>query len=270
MEVNQLEEEIKTPIVSDEKASDQVTRTTLNPISIDEGAKGLELLCNQKVVQIGESLSLAESRNNEIKDARVNGVWSNFDPKKMTAINRKLEFIEEQTPLSMLLMVIFKVFGVEKCFSMDEVKKVPIWVQLPKLKLQYWNKKTLSRITSLIGTPIEMDEMLRNRAGYTRVIVEVTISHTLATEIWFEDEFGIIQVQKVRCEWLPVKCQQCKGFGHEMAHCRKIVIKVWKPAERKQAPPEMVGQEHQKDQLLDIRTRAPLWILGMAVHQKGD
>ncbi|CAI9115501.1 OLC1v1016414C1 [Oldenlandia corymbosa var. corymbosa] len=85
-------------------------------------------------------------------------------------------------------------------FKLEDVELVPVWVQLPKLQVKYWSARTLSRITSVLGKPLEMDEVttMRNRAAFARVLVEMKISDHMLDAIWFEDENGILQEQKVK------------------------------------------------------------------------
>ncbi|CAI9115630.1 OLC1v1016590C1 [Oldenlandia corymbosa var. corymbosa] len=107
---------------------------------------------------------------------------------------------------------------------------IPVWMQFPKLQLRYWTSRILSRIASLLGNPLEMDEMttMGNRTGYSRVLAEMKINETMPEEVWFDDENGVVQQQKVKYEWNPVKCLNCKGYGHESTVYRKPQAKAWK------------------------------------------
>ncbi|XP_062118480.1 uncharacterized protein LOC133832113 [Humulus lupulus] len=62
---------------------------------------------------------------------------------------------------------------------------------------------------------------------YARVLVEMEITDDPPFIIHFFNELGQIQEQFVEYEWLPIKCQNCKGFGHNSAECKKSDTKVW-------------------------------------------
>ncbi|XP_062089589.1 uncharacterized protein LOC133796123 [Humulus lupulus] len=45
--------------------------------------------------------------------------------------------------------------------------------------------------------------------------------------IYFVNEKGQVQEQFVENEWLPIKCNNCKGYGHNMAECKHHGPKIW-------------------------------------------
>ncbi|CAI9105887.1 OLC1v1004911C1 [Oldenlandia corymbosa var. corymbosa] len=107
---------------------------------------------------------------------------------------------------------------------MEDIKRVSVWIQLPRLPLRYWTGTILSRMISTIGKLIEMDDMTTQRmhTGFARILVEMEIQDTVSKEIWYKDEMGSLQEQEIRYEWKPVKCGMCKGFGHEANTCRAL------------------------------------------------
>ncbi|CAI9089973.1 OLC1v1024631C1 [Oldenlandia corymbosa var. corymbosa] len=151
--------------------------------------------------------------------------------------------------------LIVKDWSVEEGFKLEDVKMVPVWVQFSKLQLRYWTAKTLSRIPSVLGKPLELDELTatRNRAAFARILVEMPIRDHMPDAVWFEDENGILQEQKIKYEWLPVKCGNCAGYGHEIAACRKPVQKTWK--ERNSPSPKQL-EEHDGTKTAKTKTVA--------------
>ncbi|CAI9108433.1 OLC1v1008017C1 [Oldenlandia corymbosa var. corymbosa] len=117
--------------------------------------------------------------------------------------------------------------------KINEIKTVPVWIQLPKLPLRYCSESILSKLASMIVKPIEMNDMTVNkqRTAFARVLVEVDIRDTVKESIWCEDEHGELKEQQVRYEWKPMKCLNCKGFGHTTKDCRLPVVKDWKKKE---------------------------------------
>ncbi|CAI9090377.1 OLC1v1025140C1 [Oldenlandia corymbosa var. corymbosa] len=189
-DVEQPEEETVTAMASSDKSSPKrVSSPNSNLLSIDEQSRGLELLCNQKIIQIGETSSLKVGTGEEA-GARVSNVWEKGESTLKERMSRKLAFIEPQQVNDKMIAKIDR----------DEIKE-------------------------------KMDEMTlrRDRAGFARVLVEMEISGKMPEEIWFEDEDGILQEQKVRYEWQPVQCDKCKGYGHETTYCRKPTVQAWSP-----------------------------------------
>ncbi|XP_062089269.1 uncharacterized protein LOC133795830 [Humulus lupulus] len=109
------------------------------------------------------------------------------------------------------------------------VRSVPLWIRLPNLGLQYWGKKCLSALVSIIGKPIMVDKFTKDRSmiRYARVLVEMEITDDPPFIIYFVNESGQVQEKFVEYEWLPIKCNNCKGFGHNLADCKKNGSKGW-------------------------------------------
>ncbi|XP_062074115.1 uncharacterized protein LOC133778258 [Humulus lupulus] len=109
------------------------------------------------------------------------------------------------------------------------VRSVPLWIRLPNLGLQYWGQKYLSALVSNIGKPIMVDKVTKERSmiRYARILVEMEISDNLPFIIYFVNERGQVQKQFVEYEWLPIKCNNCKGFGHNTVDCKKNGSKSW-------------------------------------------
>ncbi|CAI9094510.1 OLC1v1030263C1 [Oldenlandia corymbosa var. corymbosa] len=142
-EFGQPEEELRR---SSEVSPTEVSKSVLNLGGKNHESEILEKLCQQKIVQIGESSTsnLTSNQGNETAvESRVHDVWSTFNPSKMEGMNRKLEYIEPS----------------------------------------------------------------------------------------FVNDMSIAKEQKVKYEWLPVQCKNCKGYGHELSQCRRSTEKTWKPKE---------------------------------------
>ncbi|XP_062103951.1 uncharacterized protein LOC133815081 [Humulus lupulus] len=109
------------------------------------------------------------------------------------------------------------------------VRLVPLWIRLPNLGLQYWGQKCLSALVITIGKPIMVDKFTKERSmvRFARVLVEMEISDDPPFVIYFVNEKGQVQEQYVEYEWLPIKCSNCKGYGHNMAECKNQGPKTW-------------------------------------------
>ena len=69
-------------------------------------------------------------------------------------------------------------------FLKDDLARVPVWVRLYNVPLEYWTIKGLSCVASAIGVPLHTDHttLLRKRLSYARVCVEIDASKTLVKE----------------------------------------------------------------------------------------
>uniref|UniRef100_A0A803Q1P5 Reverse transcriptase n=1 Tax=Cannabis sativa TaxID=3483 RepID=A0A803Q1P5_CANSA len=83
--------------------------------------------------------------------------------------------------------------------------------------------KFQSGMRSTIGKPIIVDKVTREKSmiKFARVLVEMDITDDPPFVIQFENEKGQIQEQFAEYVWLPIKCNNDKGYGHNMAECRK-------------------------------------------------
>jgi hypothetical protein len=66
-------------------------------------------------------------------------------------------------------------------FSSDEMSRVPVWVKFPSLPLCCWSPVCLSKIASVIGKPIQYDQLTSNlsRMSYARVLVQIDLLEEL-------------------------------------------------------------------------------------------
>lgn len=98
-----------------------------------------------------------------------------------------------------------------------------MWVQLPELDLKYWSPTALSKLASLLRTPIMADKNTqeKNKVQFARILIEMEIKEHVPERIYFENEHKVLMQQDVVYEWKPVVCGKCKGYGHETDHCKK-------------------------------------------------
>ncbi|KAM3268133.1 hypothetical protein P3S67_031683 [Capsicum chacoense] len=113
-------------------------------------------------------------------------------------------------------------------FTKEELKTVPIWVKFPDLDFKYWSKTVLSKIGSMIGKPIMVDQNTEARNGlkFARILVEVELDSKLPVEIKFKNEKGKLVEQPV--------------YGHEESVCR---IKKKVPKNNEKVPERPAFQQ---------------------------
>uniref|UniRef100_A0A2K2AH39 Uncharacterized protein n=1 Tax=Populus trichocarpa TaxID=3694 RepID=A0A2K2AH39_POPTR len=103
----------------------------------------------------------------------------------------------------------------------NDLARVPVWVRLYNVPLEYWTIKGLSCVASAIGVPLHADHttLLRKRLSYARVCVEIDASKTLVKEYDLRCPNGLFITISAEYEWIPSKCSNCNVFGHTTALC---------------------------------------------------
>ncbi|KAM3337729.1 hypothetical protein P3S68_032054 [Capsicum galapagoense] len=108
-------------------------------------------------------------------------------------------------------------------FTRDELNTVPIWVKFPGLDFKYWSPKGLSKIGSLVGKSLMVDQHTEKKVGlrFARLLIEVEMDSALPDIVWFKNERGMLVEKKVLYDWRPILCQYCTKYGHKESECRK-------------------------------------------------
>ncbi|XP_060961774.1 uncharacterized protein LOC133031984 [Cannabis sativa] len=119
--------------------------------------------------------------------------------------------------------VIMKAWNPDTDFQKEDIRKVPIWIQLENLELKYCGQNTLFKLVGQIGDPILVDEITKQRQKliFPRVLIEVSMKQALPETIEFEDEYGGVAIVGIKYEWKPTICKNCNGLGHNTTDCRK-------------------------------------------------
>ena len=93
-------------------------------------------------------------------------------------------------------------------FSKKDMSSVPVWVKFPNLPLKCWSIRGLSKISSLIGKPIQCDRLTatKSRISYARVLIEVDLREDLPSSVEIGLPNGLFIEQPVIFESLPQFC----------------------------------------------------------------
>lgn len=157
--------------------------------------------------------------------------------------------------------LIMKPWSVDMDMEKEEIRSVPIWIQL-KLNIKYWGEKALFKIVNQIGKPVKRDSATTNRDKFhfARVLVDMPITHSLPDQVSFMDEHGELIKVDIKYEWKPSKCGVCKMVGHQDAECRQGNRKAWVQKHSMQPVKPMVqapavDQEGFQQALRPIRVR---------------
>uniref|UniRef100_A0A803PYV1 DUF4283 domain-containing protein n=1 Tax=Cannabis sativa TaxID=3483 RepID=A0A803PYV1_CANSA len=134
--------------------------------------------------------------------------------------------------------VILKPWDPNANFKKEDVKCVPIWVQLEDLELKYWGQRSLFMIVGQIGKPLMEDAVTkdRERLSYARVLIEVQMDQQLPNMIEFENEHGLNTSVSVKYEWKPITCSHCSGIGHSAGECKKAAAPSKQQNEEQKMP----------------------------------
>lgn len=76
-------------------------------------------------------------------------------------------------------LIIVKEWAANFCFEKEVLRDISLWIRLPKLTLNCWSVDSLSRIGSVISTPICANECTsqQHRISYARLLIEVNITN---------------------------------------------------------------------------------------------
>ncbi|XP_015087007.1 uncharacterized protein LOC107030130 [Solanum pennellii] len=118
---------------------------------------------------------------------------------------------------------IVKAWHADMDFSREELHTMTIWIKLPGLHFKYWSPKGLSKLGSIIGKTLMVDQNTERKVGlnFARLMVEVDMNVILPDTINFRNEKGNLIEQKVTYKWKPTLCMYCKKYGHSNEIIRK-------------------------------------------------
>ncbi|KAL4293451.1 hypothetical protein AHAS_Ahas18G0129400 [Arachis hypogaea] len=71
--------------------------------------------------------------------------------------------------------------------SENSVKKIVVWIRIPDLSIELYNKKFLWRVGPAIGTMVKIDRAtsIHSRERFSRICVEIDMSKKLVLEYMF-------------------------------------------------------------------------------------
>src|SRR5687767_10789486 len=69
---------------------------------------------------------------------------------------------------------VIKPWTPEMSMDKDSLSSIPVWIQLPKLKVKYKSEGSLKKIAGIVGKVIKIDNVthLKTRLRFARVLVE--------------------------------------------------------------------------------------------------
>ncbi|KAL7586020.1 hypothetical protein Lser_V15G46368 [Lactuca serriola] len=125
----------------------------------------------------------------------------------------------------------------------DQHDKVPVWVKIYNVPLEYWNGTGLSHIAWEIGKPLDVDahtaKMCQEhwgRPAFMRILIEMSAAkewlkevHVYSSDLTTGER--ILSKCKIDYAWNPSKCSHCKVYGHKDNTCGILLAKEVKDIE---------------------------------------
>ncbi|GAV59693.1 LOW QUALITY PROTEIN: DUF4283 domain-containing protein, partial [Cephalotus follicularis] len=99
--------------------------------------------------------------------------------------------------------------------------KVPVWVKLMNIPMEYWSPKSLSCLASVLGKPLRMDTAteVKSKINFARIYVEMDSRTNFPEVIRAREKDGTRVDVNVECNWRPLVCNRCKVFDHSSKKC---------------------------------------------------
>lgn len=175
-----------------------------------------------------------------VMEGFIRRIWKNFNVDKVVLVKKGIYLVRFLT-MDMRDKVtsghfffdskpmIVKPWSVDMDMEKEEIKSVPIWIQLI-LNFKYWGEKSLFKIVSQLGKPIKRDAatVSRDKLQYARVLVDMPITQKLPDQVSFMNEHSELVQVPITYEWRPTVCDNCKLVGHSTIECRKGKTKrIW-------------------------------------------
>ncbi|XP_048501638.1 uncharacterized protein LOC125497954 [Beta vulgaris subsp. vulgaris] len=205
-----------------------------------------------KVAMVKPSIFVVRFRSVEKRDKILNGSIPFFDHKP----------------------VILKAWNPEVDIQREEIRTLPIWIQL-KLDFKYWGEQCIFKIAKSIGKPIKLDQatIKREKLQYARMLIEVQLNQVFPEKIVFLNEMDNIMEVEVNYEWKPVTCASCKGMGHTQKECRKPEVKkkqIWRAKGQLQGDDRNVkaGMVKERNQVVNQETQEFTTVVKNTKNQK--
>lgn len=119
-----------------------------------------------------------------------------------------------------LIVQRWRSFFIEKA---EKVRKVAVWVRIPRLPIELYTDKFLWRVGAKLGTKLKVDQLTsyQSRGQFVRICVEIDLSKKLVSKI---EVLG--HIMNLEYEGLHSICFHCGRFSHKIEQCTKRIVPV--------------------------------------------
>lgn len=99
------------------------------------------------------------------------------------------------------------------------ISKVPIWISLPELPIEFHRIEILRKIGDTIGTFLkaDMSAIEQNRVRFAKILVLIELLHPIKDVVWVGSS-----KQKLDFSEIPLFCSKCNSIGHNI--CPRYTI----------------------------------------------
>lgn len=140
-------------------------------------------------------------------------------------------FEMEEQATAVLKGAPYSVFGIQLALShlppdfrldSNPELQVKVWVTLPNLPLELWNASAISKIASVVGTPIEVDPytLSKHSVAGPRVLIMVDAKKEPLDSITLQLHNSTFFSQSIILDYYPFFCTRCHRAGHLASACR--------------------------------------------------
>ncbi|KAJ8421473.1 hypothetical protein Cgig2_007650 [Carnegiea gigantea] len=128
-----------------------------------------------------------------------------------------------------------------------------------ELNIKYWGMESLSKIGSLLGIPIETDKYTKEKTMLqsARLLIEVSLEGPYPDYVEFVNDFNVVVRQKVKFEWMQVKCGYCQMLGDkEQEYGKKGTTRMeWRVARPTTNHNDQQQEQDQTDGFIRVQSR---------------
>ncbi|KAL4307431.1 hypothetical protein AHAS_Ahas16G0277600 [Arachis hypogaea] len=99
------------------------------------------------------------------------------------------------------------------------IQKVVVWIQIPNLSAELYNKYFLWKVGKALGTMLKVDELtsIHSRGKFARICMEIDLNKKLIPYI-----SALGKDFKLEYEGLHQICFKCGRYGHKVENCHEI------------------------------------------------
>ena len=99
--------------------------------------------------------------------------------------------------------LIVKPWEADMNFQKEDVKTMPIRIQLTALDLKYWGEGCMFKLVTVIGKLLKLDQAIINkdRLLYAIIMIDLNMNQKISHQIILDNEKGVIIAQDVKYEW---------------------------------------------------------------------
>ncbi|KAL2897990.1 putative shell protein 2, partial [Bienertia sinuspersici] len=127
---------------------------------------------------------------------------------RINSMENRDKVLQHERPFFDSKPMILKPWVEDMDFMQDEIKKIPIWIQV-SVDFKYWGIRSLEKILKPVGDLLRLDAITtrRERLQYARCMVEVKFNQDFPDHVEFKDEKGNQRRAILHYEW-KLPCAQ--------------------------------------------------------------